>query len=156
MKFAEFKERIESEYHKRFNDSFCKCRIYKCLGKSITIDCYLAKDASEAPNGYAVNDTFHVSFMIFMPDGWNEEDDMPEVMTMRATGKSVRVKPEDRYCYCGYKSIAYRQTKGNAEKQIATFSKTCDKLLNLVREEYGNGNLLEDSMELIRLKGYAA
>lgn len=157
MKFAEFKERIESAYHSRFNDSFCKCRIYKCLGTSITIDCLLAKDASETVNGIVGNDTFRVSFMIHMPDGWNAEDELPEMMVMDALKKSIKVKPEEgTYCYCSAKSVPYRKAKGDAEKLIKSFDKVSDKLFNLVIEEYRANNLLADSTELIANKGYAA
>lgn len=157
MKFAEFKERIESEYHKRFNDSYCKCNVYKCLGTSITIDCYLAKDKTEVPHGIAANDTFRVSFMIHMPDGWSKEDEMPEMMVMDAIKKSIKIKPEEgTYCYCSSKSVSYRKAKGNAEKLIKSFDKVCDRLFDMVIKEYRSDNLMSDGAELVALKGYAA
>ena len=155
MKFNEFKERIENEFNGKFNQSLCTCKIFRCLGKSITIDCKLGKDASEWNNGIAMNDLMHVSFIIAMPDGWAEEDELPEIMVMESSEHEIKTKPENDILYCDYKRISYRRTAGNPEKIIKAFGKFVGKLHDTVMMEYQSENLLADDMELVETK-YAA
>lgn len=154
MKFEEFKTEIEKLYTDKFGKSSCICSIYKCLGKSITIDCHMAENTSECPNGIAGNDMMSVCLNIRLPDGWSETDELPENLTMEAWKNSVKVKPTNRYLYCEYKKASYRKASGNAEKMIAAFRKYIDQLYALIREEYQAENLLSDDMELIKRKEY--
>jgi len=156
MKFTEFKEKMESAFNRRFDQSYCRVGIYHCLGTSITIDCLLGKDKTEVISGISQNDMMHVSFIIHMPDSWNDTEDLPTEMTMESISKSIKVKPTNKYLYCESKTIAYRKTKGDAEKQIKTFTKFVDKLFDTVVAEYKADNLLDHDMELIRVKAYAA
>lgn len=154
MKFNEFKERIESEYHKRFNDSYCICKVGKCLGTYISIGGYLAKDKSELPHGITHNDTIHMGFMIHLPDGLTTEDELPEEMEITTINHSIIVKPSNPYMYCDIRKIPFRKTKGNAEKMIKTFAKFTDKLHDALCEEYKSDNLLEVGMNLMENKHY--
>ena len=155
MKFNEFKEKIENEFDGKFNQSLCACRIFRCLGKSIIIDCKLGKDASEWSNGIAMNDLMSVSFIIALPDGWTEEDELPEIMVMESSEHEIKTKPENDILYCDYKRISYRRTAGNPEKIIKAFGKFVGKLHEAVMTEYQSENLLADDMELVETK-YAA
>lgn len=154
MKFAEFKTEIEKRYTDKFGKSYCECHIYKCLGKSITIDCHMAENTSECPNGIAGNDMMKVCLNIRLPDEWNNTDELPENLTMEAWMNTIKIKPSVNYLYCGSKKVSYRKTNGNAKKLIATFGKYVDRLYVLIKEEYQAENLLAFDMALIKQKGY--
>lgn len=156
MKFNEFQKQIEKNYMEKFNQSLIKCKIYRCLGKSITIDYAMAGNAGECAGGYWDNDMLNGCFMIHLPEGWNETDDLPEKMTMVALKGYIRIKPEEKYLYCSSRKLPYRRTTGNAEKLIAAFGKFVNILYATIAEEYKNNNLLEKDMELVRSKHYAA
>lgn len=156
MKFNEFKEKIEEIYKEKFDQSLVECNVYRCLGKSITIDFVMAGSREECASGYFDNDMLNGCFMIHLPDGWTEEDDLPEKMTMAALKGYIRIKPEQKYLYCGCRKLPYRKTTGNAEKLIAAFGKFVDRLHEAVVEEYKNNNLLDKDMELVKSKHYAA
>lgn len=154
MKFSDFKTEIEKVFAEKFGKSYCGCKIYKCLGKSITIDCHLAENTNECPHGISGNDMMHISFAIRLPDRWNESDELPENITMEVRKNSIKVKPTADYLYCDYKKASYRKTSGNAEKMIATFGKFVDQLYTLIKEEYQAENLLDFDMQLIKRKKY--
>lgn len=154
MKFAKFKTEIEKVFAEKFGKSYCGCKIYKCLGKSVTIDCHLAENTSECPHGISGNDMMRVSFAIRLPDGWNEGDELPENMTMEAWNNNIKVKPANSYLYCDSKKVTYRKTSGNAEKLVATFGKYVERLYSLVKAEYEAENLLDFDMQLIKEKRY--
>lgn len=154
MNFGEFKDRIEQIYKDKFNKSYCKCKIYSCLGKSITIDCHLAENKSEFPHGIDKNDMMQVCFAISLPDGWSIDDDLPENLMMEAWSSSITVKPTLDYLYCEHKKVSYRKTSGDPEKMIATFGKYVDRLYNTIKAEYKANNLLEFPSALIKEKGY--
>ena len=156
MKFAEFKQQIEAAYKAAFGKSFVACKVYRCLGTSLTIDCLMAENERECPNNIAGNDMIRASFMIHMPSGWTAEDDLPENMTMTAIKSSIKTKPAESIYYCDYRKISYRKTTGNAEKLIAAFGKYVDRLHGAIVEEYKNNHLLDFDMELVRMKHYAA
>lgn len=154
MKFEEFKNRIEQIYRGKFNKSYCGCKIYFCLGKSITIDLRLAENTSECPNNIAGNDMMGICLAIRLSDGWKEGDELPENMTLEAWKNGIKVKSTGKYLYCGSKKVSYRKTNGNAKKLIATFGKYVDRLYVLIKEEYQAENLLAFDMALIKQKGY--
>lgn len=156
MKFDEFKEVIEQAFMEKFNQSFCKCGIFRCLGKSITIDCMLGRNTEEWINGLNDNDMMSVKFMIHMPDSWNEGDELPEEMVMEALQSAIKTKPEDAIWYCAHKKVAYRKTKGNAEKLVKAFQKYVDRLYTMVIDEYKADNLMDFEKQLVKDKRYAA
>ena len=152
MKFEEFKKEIEAVYNGKFSNSLCECKIFRCLGRSLTIDCYLAADKRECNNGYFENDIFSVSFMAYMPDDWTEADELPEVVEFKALKSTIKTAPEVEYFYCGYEKIAYRKTKTTPEKFIQTFKKYVDRLHTALLEQYISNNLLADDMERVKNK----
>lgn len=154
MKFIEFKNKIEETYKQKFPASTINCQIFKCLGRSITIDCYIAADEKEVSYGIWVNDIFSVSFIIHLPDEWTEFNDLPEIMTLSSLKNGIRVKPTESYLYCNYKKPVFRKTKGDPEKIVKTFSKYVDRLYSILKDEYQAKNLLPDDMKLVRNKSY--
>lgn len=156
MKFAEFKEKIEGEYNKRFDKSLCRCRIFKCLGKSITIDFALAANEREVVSNIMDNDLMRTSFIIHLPKEWEENDDLPEMMILEHLKGQLKIKTENRNLYCDYRKITFRKTKGDADKMIKAFSRYIDRLKDALVEEYKANNLFDRDMELVREKRYAA
>lgn len=154
MKFEKFKTEIEKVFEEKFGKSYCQCRIYKCMGKSITIDCHLADQLNECPHNIAGNDMMSICMGIILPDNWNDTDELPENLTMEAWQNIIKVKPTVDYLYCDDKKPSYRKTKGNAEKLISAFGKYVERLYNLLKEEYQAENLLDFDMKLIKAKGY--
>lgn len=148
MKFEEFKNQIESIYKRKFDKSWVSCRIYRCLGKSITIDMTLANDIKECISQIAGNDMIRCSFMINLPDKWNDTEDLPENLTMRTLTNEIKTKPVEDYFYCGYEKITFRQTKGSPEKLISTFEKFVERLDNAIKEEYKADNLMDFDRKL--------
>lgn len=156
MKINEFKSRIESVYRGKFNHSFIRCGAYKMLGNYIGIDCYLAENLKECPHNIAKNDIMQIGFIINLPGGWTQEDELPENLEIRCTGNAIKTKSEQKYLYCDYKRIAFRKTSGDAEKIIAAFGKFVDRLHKSIIDEYRAENLLPFDMELVKEKHYAA
>ena len=153
MKYREFKERVQEEYRKILPESSCLVRVYNCLGKSITIDCYLAGKVEELPHGIAGNDMFRIGFIFNLPDNFNkEEDELPQEILMEALKKSYRIKPENQYMYCSSKNLSYRKTKGDAEKIIKTIGKFFAKLQQSLEEDLAAGNIHPDNIELLKEK----
>ena len=153
MKFAEFKERVEAEYRKILPDSSCNVMVYKCLGKSVTIDCHLAGKIEEVPNRILANDMFSIGFMFSLPDNFNqEEDELPEEIILTASRKSYRIKPESKWMYCGMKNLNYRKTKGDAEKIIKAIGKFFAQLKSSLEEDLSNGNIHPDNIKLVKEK----
>ena len=157
MKFAEFKDRIETIYKYRFNASKCDCYIFTCMGKSICIDVFLAKDEMECPNRILRNDAIGTMFMIHLPNGWTENDELPEMMEMKCEGGCVQTKPEKgSHLFCDYRKIPYRKTKGDAEKIIKAFDRFTERLKDAVVEDYKADNLKDHAANLVKEKRYAA
>ena len=154
MKFSEFQREIEGMYSKRFGKSACRCAVFNCAGKSITIDCLLAADRGECPHGITSNDMFSISLFVEPPRGWNDSDELPENLTIRAVNNSIKTKPAVSYMYCDYRKIPFRKTMGNTEKMLQTFGKFLDRLHSAMVEEYEADNLLPFDTALIRSKQY--
>ena len=67
MTFAELKEGIEKAYAKYFPKSKCAVTLSRMIGYAIFVECYVAGDKSECPNGYWDNDMMHISFNVNLP-----------------------------------------------------------------------------------------
>ena len=153
MLFTEFKGKIESVYKAVFPNSRCSCSVWKCLGKSICIDCYFTKDNSECTHGIIDNDMFRIKFMIGLPDKFNEEtEELPNDLAMKALQNSFRTKPIEACFWCSYKKVPYRLTKGNPTKLCETFGKFIDRLYKSICEEKDNNNIHRNDEKLISEK----
>lgn len=141
MKFQEFQTEIKNAYSEQFPNSACNCRVFKCLSKSIAIDCYLAKDKTEVANGIAQNDMFSVSFWATLPDDFSQEtDELPE-LKFECQSISYTVKPPNDYLAYGCKSLRRQNTNGAPEKCIKTFEKLISKLRESVLDSYNDGEI---------------
>lgn len=129
MKFAEFKEEVKKAYAKRFPNSLCDVYIFKCLGRSIYIDCRLAKDNTEVANGIMGNDMFCASMCINLPDKFDDDDDLPENLVMEWRSSFIKAKPESWLAYDA-ESIKYRKVRGDGKKIV----KACDKYFQRLRD----------------------
>jgi len=70
MTVREFCNKAKEIYAKYFPNSMCNARLYKGLGRAITIDLYLAGSVDEFPNKISHNDMFNISFWIHdIPNG---------------------------------------------------------------------------------------
>jgi hypothetical protein len=153
MLFAEFKEKIESTYKAVFPNSRCDCIVWKCLGKSICIDCYFTKEDTECAHGIIDNDMFMVKFMIGLPDKFDAEtEELPNILEMRALQNSFRVKPIESCLWCSYKKVPYRKTRGNPAKLCETFGRFVNRLYKSVCEERDNNNIHQNDLPLIAEK----
>lgn len=153
MLFAEFKARIEKKYKEVFPNSRCSCFIFKCLGRSISIHCYLTGNDKECTHGIIDNDMFMIRFDINLPNKFNEEtEELPNDLTMIAGMNQFRVKPDSDYLYCNYKKVPYRKTRGNPAKLCETFGRFVDRLHDSVCEEVNNNNIHQNDLPLIAEK----
>ena len=156
MKFEEFKNEVMDGWKKEFPESKIEVRGEKCLGSSIWITCYIAKDRTETAHGIMDNDMLGMKYVIHLKDTFNfESDELPEWLFMEVLGNSYEVKPTNEYYYCANKKATKaRKTKGNAEKIIKTLNKNFKELKENLIEEVKNDNILEDHIELLKKKLY--
>lgn len=153
MKFAEFSEKINAEYAKRFPGSMCYVNLYGCFGKSIDIAFYLAESKDELSNGYLENDMFRCSLTVPLPNKFNvDTDELPDVMTMEKTGNHFNIKPENEYMCYGVHTVNFRKTNGNSEKLIVAAGKFMDKILDAVLEAYKNGKIHPNYLAMVERK----
>lgn len=146
MKFEEFKNEIKEKYAEKFSGT-CVVKKYVCLGKSIVIDCYLGEAQTGAISD---NDMLKVSFNIGLPDKFDyDNDELPEQMTMESWNNHYLINPENQYLTYSSRKVPYRKTTGDAEKLIATAAKFFNKMYNLIREDYDNGNIHKNYIRIV-------
>lgn len=153
MTFREFREKMIEVYHSKFPDSKCGVRLWKGLGRSIVINCFLANSASELSGGYAENDMFNICFWIHdLPDNFEVDDVLPDVMTMTNHNSGMLIAPESRYLAYDSVKIPYRKTTGNADKIIASFRKYVDRLYTIINQQIANGKIAKDFADIVSKK----
>lgn len=153
MKFTEFKDKAQEAYRKVLPDSMCKVYIYKCLGKYAYIDCFIAGNEKEFPNGIGVNDMLSISFSFTLPDNFNEDvDALPDVLVMEVMKKCYRIKTESSYLYCDYHNMSYRKTRGNAEKLLKTLERYFSSLRSSLEDDLRAGNIHDNDISLLKEK----
>ena len=145
MKFAEFKNNIESRWAEKFNGK-CNVKIFNCCGKCITIDFYI----SPVMNVTWLNDMLHFNLMIDLPNGFNEEEDLPEVMTVTASHNCYKVKPENKYLCFESKRIPFRKSNGTAEKIAENIGKSINKIYEMLTEDLAAGNIHENHINILK------
>ena len=145
-----FCETVKTLYARFFNECIRDARLVRCLGKTIFIDCYLAKDKTEFPNNIVQNDPMKVTFAITVPDDITVDNYLPEAITLEAYQRCYATKPENKYLYCDLKKVAFRKTTGNPDKILKTLDKFFAKLHNSMVEDYKNDNMLEYEAELFK------
>ena len=141
-------DRLETEYKKVFTDSlFTRHNWTNFLGnnkESYVIRLYLAKNEEESINRILDNDMFMISFDITRID-----TDTWEIKALHNCYKTI---PMEEWLYCSNKKIAFRKTIGNEQKIVDTFKKFIDRLHKQLLEDYKNGLIHENDLELFKLK----
>ena len=151
MKFAEFKEEVEKAYAKRFPQSACEVKIFKCLGRMITIDCYMAGDKSELLYGYAANDMFAVGMSINLPDSFDDDDDLHENLVLKWNSSIIKAKPESWLAYDA-ENISYRKTTGDSKKIIKALDKYFQRLYDATKKLMEEDRIHPNYAELVSRK----
>lgn len=152
MKFKEFKEEVKRAYAKRFPDSACEVRIFKCLGKSITIDCYLAKDSSEVSFGIIGNDMFVIAMMIDLPRNFGDDDDLPEKLTLEWQESFIKVKPENDWIVSDIENVSHRKTTGDAKKIVKALDKYFQRVYDTTKKMFETGRVHDNYADLVSRK----
>lgn len=151
MKFAEFKEEVEKAYAKRFPQSACEVKIFKCLGRMITIDCYMAGDKSELLYGYAANDMFSVGMSINLPDSFDDDDNLPENLVLKWNSSIIKAKPESWLAYDA-ENVGYRKTTGDSKKIIKALDKYFQRLYDTTKKLVEEDRIHPNYAELVSRK----
>lgn len=157
MKYGEFKNNLIEIYNKVFRKSKVQVVANNNLYKCIYINCYLANDKTELANGYAENDMFHIWFEIDTENGEFKEkitDDMelPENLVLSNNSNMIKIIPENKFMVYSNDKVAFRKTKGNAEKILKSFEKYVIGLYNKVCELENNGMIHDNYKELVNKK----
>lgn len=153
MTVQEFLDNVKESYAKYFNESFCRVILYKGFGKSIYIDCFLAKDETEIINGYFKNDMFKISFCIHdLPRNIEIDSVLPDKITLENTSSSFIVKPSDKIYYCDYKTIYFRKVTGTPERALIALDKFFEKLATEVKQIQKENLIIEQFNNLIDLR----
>lgn len=151
MKFKKFKEEVKKAYAARFPQSACEVKIFKCLGRSLYIDCYLAGDKSEFLYGYAANDMFAVGMSINLPDDFGDDDDLPEKLVLEWNNSDIKAKPESWLAYDAEK-VSYRKTTGDSKKIIKALDKYFQRLYDTTKKLVEEDRIHPNYAELVGKK----
>lgn len=145
-----FCDAIKALYRIYFSDCICDARLVRCLGNTIYIDCYLAKDKTEFPNNIVQNDPMKVTFAITVQDDTTTNSFLSETITLEAYQRCYATKPENKYLYCDLKKVAFRKTTGDPDKILKTLDKFFAKLHDSMVDDYNNDNMLDFEAELFK------
>lgn len=148
----EFIKEVESTYNKYFPKSKCDAKFTSNFGSTIWIDCYLAGSKNEEPYGFWVNDMFGVSFSIELPDDTEKTSELPNNLELIARSSFIKTKPSNKFLAFDAKKVPFRKITGNADKILLGFDKYVQKLYNMVKTEYDNGNINDDVKSMVKDK----
>ena len=146
----DFLEAVTEKYKIYFNECICDARLVRCLGKTIFIDCYLAKDKTEFQNNIVQNDPMKVTFAITVPDDITVDDYLPDVITIESYQRCYTTKPENKYLCYDLKKVPFRKTTGDPDKILKTLDKFFAKLYDSMVDDYKNDNLTEFEAKLFK------
>lgn len=153
MTIKEFCDRVKDIYAKYFPNSMCNARLYKGLGRAITIDCYLARSVDEFPNKISHNDMFNISFWIHdIPKNTELDSEMPEVVTLTSDRHSYAIAPESKYLYADSRNVVFRKTIGSPEKCLQAFERFVKKLYDSVKSDLENGTAHPNFVDILDKK----
>lgn len=130
MRYAEFKNIIESKWAEKFNGK-CFVELYKSFGKYITINFYISPKKEVT----WLNDMLHFNLMIELPENFNDEDELPEVLTLESNHNCYFIKPGNIYLCYERRKIPFRKSRGNAEKIAENIGKSINKLYEMLKED---------------------
>jgi hypothetical protein len=129
----------------------CVARMKNILGNSIFIDCFIAGDESEFPNGYAENDMFNIKFNIDTRDAKSVDDEFG-IRTIECYSKSFYTAPPSRFLAYGRHDLQFRKTTGDARKIIAALDKFFKRLYDAVVMERDNDNIEKGHIDIVNRK----
>ena len=153
MTVKEFCDKAKDIYSKYFPNSMCNARLYKGLGRAITIDLYLAGSVDEFPNKISHNDMFNISFWIHdLPRDAELDSEMPEVITLTSNRHNYAIAPENKYLYADSRSVAFRKTVGSPEKCLQAFERFVKKLYDSVKTDLENGTTHPNFIDMLNSK----
>lgn len=143
-------ETMQSEILKKWDEHFngkCDIEICRVYGRFIWLEMRL----SEKINVCRQNDIFQISFMIDLPDNFNESENLPEKLTIISNARCYKIKPEkNKYLAYESRTIPFRKTTGTPEKIIQVIGKFIDKLYEQFTTDYKNGNITNNYIEIVK------
>ena len=146
MKFETMQNEIMTKWAEYFNGK-CSVELCRMCGRFIWIEMRL----SEKINVCKQNDIFHISFMMSLPDNFNESENLPETLTITSCERCYKIKPEKiKYLAYELRAIPFRKTTGTPEKIIQVIGKFIDRLHESFTEDYNNGNITDNYIEIVK------
>lgn len=157
MKVNEFLQEVESIYKSEFSHSLISVKYSSNLYASIWIIPLLAGDKSEVYNGIWENDILRVRFEIDTQAGeFNHalklDNDLPENLRLSEHGKSYWIKPDNQYMAYGTRRLSFRETKGDALKILASWSKFVKQLKQSLTDDLSAGMITDNYKDLVEKK----
>ena len=152
MTIKEFMKDVKAIYSKHFPDSWCKAQFVKNLGGAIFIDFYLAKDESEVPHGYAVNDMFSCGFVIHLDNKKTSDDNLPQTITLQAMSSVIKTKPSNRFLAFDATKVPFRKSTGDTKKILTAIDKYLVKLANAIKIAYENDAIADEYKKVVDSK----
>lgn len=149
----EFLNLVENTYNKHFPNSICQATLYKGLGTSISINCYLAGNKEELINGYVQNDMFSIRF--WMHENENNlqnatlETILNDNLKIECDAKSYTIKPDNDYMCYGRKKLSYRKTTGDYTKILKSLDKFFSKLKDELKKDLEDNKIHDNFKELL-------
>lgn len=141
------KEQLMVEFEKIYLKTFKDSKLtynYGCFGKdTIFVDLYLAKNKEELASGLFDNDFMNIILELKFDN---------ENITFSSVRNSYIVKTENKYMYCNYKKVAFRQVKGDYTKVLGAFSKFVDRLHTSILEDIKANNIHDNYREIVGKK----
>jgi hypothetical protein len=144
MKFTEFKNTIESKWAEKFNGK-CDIKIFKCCGKCITADFYI----SPVMNVTWLNDMLHFNLMIDLPDNFNDDDELPEKLTLKATNNNYKIIPASTYYCYDSRRIPFRKSTGTPEKITENIGKSINKIYEMLKADISDGKIHKNHIDIL-------
>lgn len=153
MTVREFCDKAKEIYAKYFPDSMCVARLYKGLGRAVTIDCYLAGNVDEFPNKISHNDMFNISFWIHdIPSSTELDSEMPETVTLTSDRHSYAIAPTNKYLYAESRNVVFRKTIGSPEKCLQAFERFIKKLHDSIKKDLEAGVAHSNFIDILNSK----
>ena len=146
MKFETMQAEILEKWAQKFNGK-CDVELCRMYGRFIWIEMRL----SEKIDVCKQNDIFQISFMLPLPDNFNESENLPENLTITSNSRCYKIKPE-KIKYLAYESrtIPFKKTTGTPEKIIQVIGKFIDRLYESFTADYQNGNITNNYLEIVK------
>lgn len=155
MTFAELKEGIEKAYAKYFPKSKCAVTLSRIIGYAIFVECYVAGDKSECPNGYWDNDMMKIRYFIDLPSNYDEKSGiLPEMLEVEVKGAIINKKSDDRMYAYQFEKVGLRKFKGSPDQIVKKFDASFKKVKATFDKIKDEDRIPDNYKELVAKKGY--